>query len=191
MGRFITSLTLSEETLRLINEAVSKARVQRDFAERLGLLTAQSLPSPPIEITFDAEGLSPENRTAIFQILRAPESAGSVVDYLNQVLSTGQSGEVRVLEALRYLNSARKVNSRAVKRAEALRAKFLSRTHLTVNNSRVAEALILIGMESLGNGRDRERSSKSGISQSSYATKAARKSVNSTSRHIDAATASI
>ena len=185
MGRIITSLTLRQETLQLLDKIVLKAKGQNDFAEHLGLCPDAVVKPDAVEtnLNLDAEGLSPENCVTLTKMLGgAPIVGTTVIERINQALNGGHGGEERALEALRYLNTARKANLRALRRAETLHKRLLDKTATirksAVNNSRVAEALILIGAESLENACNSERSSKSGLRQSGDAGKAARKSSN-------------
>jgi hypothetical protein len=196
VGRIITSLTLRPETLQLLDKIVLRARGQDDFAEHLGLHSDAMVKPDAIEtnLNLDAEGLSPKNCATLTQMLGSPPITGAnVIERINQALGGGRGGEERALEALHYLNTSRKANLKALRRVEALRKRLLDKTATirksSINNSRVVEALILIGAESLENACNSERSSKSGVRQSGDVGEAARKLVNRSSRQTNAARA--
>ena len=186
MGRVITSLTLRPETLQVLNEVVLKAQSQDDLANHLGLRRHMKQAVDVAKLNFDSEGLSPKDYTVLTKILGAKVCEADIIESINRILGKGASGEARALEALQYLNASRKSNLKLLRRAEAQHKQALITRKSVVNNSRVAEALILIGVESLGNACDSKRSSKPGFSQSSNDRKAAGKSLNHAPRQANA-----
>lgn len=180
MARSIAAFTLRPETFQLIINLTEKARAQGEVAKRLGLESSETIPID--KLTLDADGLSAENYATLAQLLGCGQglTASTIADRLNLLL-TQPNGHARAVEALQYMKVARRTNARHNRLLD--RASVVRKSN--VNNSRVAEALILIGVESLGNACDSERSSKSGLGKSSDAGKAARKSVNRSSRQTD------
>jgi len=175
MRRLVLAITVSPETQQKLESITQKAGSDSALVTRLGLINSDTPAAPVV----DSDGLSTENYAVITKELGGgvPVTKNNLTERLNSRLQHG--GESRVREVLYYIKKARRDNSKAVRSAA-----HAART--VVNLSRVAEALIIIGAESLGNAVS-ERSSKSGFGQSSYDGKAARKSTNTKTRKAHAA----